>query len=60
MFTTDAAIDAKAVQERLKEANATALMVPRSVITVTELPLLGSGKTDYQALNRLALEQVKP
>jgi acyl-[acyl-carrier-protein]-phospholipid O-acyltransferase/long-chain-fatty-acid--[acyl-carrier-protein] ligase len=60
MFTTDAGIDAKAVQEKLKEANATALMVPRSVITLAELPLLGSGKTDYLTLNRMAIEQVKP
>ena len=60
MFTTDAAIDAKAVQERLKQANSTALMVPRNVISVAELPLLGSGKTDYQTLNRMAHEQVKP
>ena len=60
LFTTDAAIDAKAVQEKLKQANATALMVPRNVINVTELPLLGSGKTDYQTLNRMAHEQVKP
>ena len=35
-------------------------MVPRSVITLAELPLLGSGKTDYMTLNRLATEQVKP
>jgi hypothetical protein len=35
-------------------------MVPRTVIALPELPLLGSGKTDYQTLNRLALEQVKP
>lgn len=60
MFTTDPVIDAKAVQEKLKAQNATALMVPRNVITVAELPLLGSGKTDYQALNRMANEQVKP
>ncbi|PZF75576.1 acyl-[ACP]--phospholipid O-acyltransferase [Aestuariivirga litoralis] len=60
MFTTDAALDARAVQEKLKAANATALMMPRNVIAVKELPLLGSGKTDYQALNRMAAEQVKP
>ena len=45
---------------RLKAGGATALMVPRNVIVVTELPLLGSGKTDYQTLNRMAREQVKP
>jgi hypothetical protein len=35
-------------------------MLPRNVIALKELPLLGSGKTDYQALNRMAREQVKP
>ena len=47
-------------KEKLKAANATALTIPRQVITVAELPLLGSGKTDYQSLNRMAKEQVKP
>ncbi|MFO1131261.1 MAG: hypothetical protein U1E16_04510 [Hyphomicrobiales bacterium] len=60
LFTTDGAIDARAVQEKLKESNTTALMVPRNVITVTGAFPFGSGKTDYQALNRMALEQVKP
>ena len=60
MFTTDAALDSNAVQAKLKEQNATALMVPRNVIAMKELPLLGSGKTDYQALSRMAHEQVKP
>ena len=60
MFTTDEAVDANAVQEKLKSAGTPALMVPRNVITLKELPLLGSGKTDYQALSRMAHEQVKP
>ena len=59
MFTTDGALDAAAVQDRMKAAGATALMIPRNVINLPELPLLGSGKTDYQALNRLARDQVK-
>ena len=60
MFTTGEAIDARRVTEALKAAGTPALMVPRNVIFVAELPLLGSGKTDYQTLNRMALEQVKP
>jgi acyl-[acyl-carrier-protein]-phospholipid O-acyltransferase/long-chain-fatty-acid--[acyl-carrier-protein] ligase len=60
MFTTDEAIDQRRVAEALKTSSTPALMVPRSVIALKELPLLGSGKTDYQTLNRMAREQVKP
>jgi acyl-[acyl-carrier-protein]-phospholipid O-acyltransferase/long-chain-fatty-acid--[acyl-carrier-protein] ligase len=60
MFTTDATIDARRTADALKALTTPALLVPRTVIALPELPLLGSGKTDYQTLNRLALEQVKP
>ncbi len=60
LFTTDEALDPAKVQEGLKSGGSPALLVPRNVIAVTELPLLGSGKTDYQALNRMARDQVKP
>ncbi|WP_421693440.1 acyl-[ACP]--phospholipid O-acyltransferase [Aestuariivirga sp.] len=60
MFTTDATLDAPKVAEAMKAQGATALIVPRTVIALEALPLLGSGKTDYQALNRLAQAQVKP
>jgi acyl-[acyl-carrier-protein]-phospholipid O-acyltransferase/long-chain-fatty-acid--[acyl-carrier-protein] ligase len=60
MFTTDATIDARRTADALKVLTTPALLVPRTVIALPELPLLGSGKTDYQTLNRLALEQVKP
>jgi acyl-[acyl-carrier-protein]-phospholipid O-acyltransferase / long-chain-fatty-acid--[acyl-carrier-protein] ligase len=59
MFTTGTALDPKKVAEGLKSAGASALMVPRNVIHLKELPVLGSGKTDYLTLNRLAREQVK-
>jgi acyl-[acyl-carrier-protein]-phospholipid O-acyltransferase/long-chain-fatty-acid--[acyl-carrier-protein] ligase len=60
MFTADETIDAGRVAEVLKETATPALMIPRNVIALKELPLLGSGKTDYQTLNRTAREQVKP
>jgi acyl-[acyl-carrier-protein]-phospholipid O-acyltransferase/long-chain-fatty-acid--[acyl-carrier-protein] ligase len=59
MFTSDASLDARKVSDGMKAAGATALMVPRNVITLKELPVLGSGKTDYVTLNKLAREQVK-
>jgi acyl-[acyl-carrier-protein]-phospholipid O-acyltransferase/long-chain-fatty-acid--[acyl-carrier-protein] ligase len=60
MFTADETIDAGRVSEVLKETATPALMIPRNVIALKELPLLGSGKTDYQTLNRVAREKVKP
>lgn len=60
LFTTDATLDATKVADGLKALGIAALMVPRNVLTLADLPLLGSGKTDYQALNRMALEKVKP
>ena len=59
LFTTDAGMDRKRVADGLKKAGATELMFPKTVITLAELPALGSGKTDYVSLNRLAHEKVK-
>ncbi len=60
MFTTDETLDAKKVLEAMKAAGSTALLIPRNVIALPELPVLGSGKTDYLSLNNLAREKVKP
>ena len=35
-------------------------MMPRIIIHVETMPILGSGKTDYVTLNRLAREKVAP
>jgi acyl-[acyl-carrier-protein]-phospholipid O-acyltransferase/long-chain-fatty-acid--[acyl-carrier-protein] ligase len=48
--TRDALIDA-AHREGLPE-----IAIPRDVVQVATLPLLGSGKTDYAAVLRLAAE----
>ena len=60
MFTSEASLDSKKVADAMKANGATALQVPRNVIHLDILPVLGSGKTDYLTLNRLAREQVKP
>jgi acyl-[acyl-carrier-protein]-phospholipid O-acyltransferase/long-chain-fatty-acid--[acyl-carrier-protein] ligase len=60
MFTTDETLDAKRVLDGMKAAGSTALMIPRNVIVLPELPVLGSGKTDYLKLNNIAREKVKP
>ena len=44
MFTTDATLDAPKVAEAMKAQGATALIVPRIVIALEALPLLGSGQ----------------
>lgn len=36
------------------------IMVPKAVLVVDKLPLLGSGKTDYPAVQKLATEQPVP
>ena len=59
LFTTDERLDRKRVSDGIKAAGATELMIPRTVIKLKEMPLLGSGKTDYVTIGRLALEQVK-
>jgi len=59
LFTTDNTLDRARVSEGMKHAGATDLMIPRSIGAVKEMPLLGSGKTDYVTLNRLAREKVK-
>ena len=59
LFTTAETLDRKQLADGLKKEGATELMVPRNILHLKELLVLGSGKTDYVALNRLAREQVK-
>jgi acyl-[acyl-carrier-protein]-phospholipid O-acyltransferase / long-chain-fatty-acid--[acyl-carrier-protein] ligase len=59
MFTTLPKPDRKSIATGLKDLGASDLMIPKTLISVAELPVLGSGKTDYVSLNRMALERVK-
>ncbi len=58
MFTTQRNIDRKAMATAMKAEGANELMIPKTICELDELPVLGSGKTDYVTLNRLAREKV--
>jgi acyl-[acyl-carrier-protein]-phospholipid O-acyltransferase/long-chain-fatty-acid--[acyl-carrier-protein] ligase len=54
LFTTEAALDRAALQEAAHRLGLPELAVPRKVVRVEQLPLLGTGKTDYVTLKRMA------
>jgi len=60
LFTTDSELNRDRLMRGMKESKTVELMIPKTVIALKELPVLGSGKTDYLSLNRMAREQVKP
>ncbi len=59
LFTTQPKPDRKLLGDGMKQQGATDLMVPKTLVTMEQLPLLGSGKTDYVALNRMALDKAE-
>jgi acyl-[acyl-carrier-protein]-phospholipid O-acyltransferase / long-chain-fatty-acid--[acyl-carrier-protein] ligase len=58
LFTTMKKPDRKAIASAMKAEGASELMIPKTILELDLLPVLGSGKTDYVTLNRLAREQV--
>lgn len=58
LVTTAPEADLNALREYGKEVGADALTIPQDVIRIDELPMLGSGKTDYPAARRIALERL--
>ena len=57
MITTKVGATRAEVLAHMKTRGATELMAPSEIFIVDALPLLGSGKTDYVELNRLARER---
>ena len=56
LFTTIDKPERAAISEGLKNRGASDLMVPKVLVHLDEIPLLGSGKTDYVTLTRISLE----
>lgn len=54
LFTTDAGLEREAILQAARTLGAPELAVPRRIEHLKELPLLGTGKTDYVSLRRLA------
>ncbi|MGE5386669.1 MAG: bifunctional acyl-ACP--phospholipid O-acyltransferase/long-chain-fatty-acid--ACP ligase [Betaproteobacteria bacterium] len=56
LFTTDAALGREQLAAKARELGLPELAVPRKIRLVAALPLLGTGKTDYVTLKKLAEE----
>jgi len=57
LITTRGELTRKELARAMKEAGAPELYVPRDILPVEELPVLGSGKTDYVTLAAMAREK---
>jgi acyl-[acyl-carrier-protein]-phospholipid O-acyltransferase/long-chain-fatty-acid--[acyl-carrier-protein] ligase len=59
LFTTDSHLSRDALVQAAKAAGAPELAVARQIVHMEELPLLGTGKTDYVTLKKLAESQAQ-
>lgn len=50
LYTTNQKADRKELQEHAKAAGVTELSVPKSIVTLDKIPVLGTGKVDYKGL----------
>ena len=56
LVTEDAGMDYKRIKAVAEKEGIPEIMLPRTVIHVESLPVLGTGKTDYPSIERLARE----
>mgnify|MGYP001395045949 FL=1 len=57
LFTDHAGATAEELQAWCKANGASELAVPKKIVVVDEIPVLGSGKTDYVVMQRIAAER---
>ena len=60
LITTERDATREALQKQVKASGATELSVPAHILVVDNIPLLGSGKTDYVAAGALAQRAFRP
>ena len=58
LVTTAEEAEPNALREFGKQAGVAELMVPGDIVKVAEMPLLGTGKTDYTSARRIAMEML--
>jgi acyl-[acyl-carrier-protein]-phospholipid O-acyltransferase / long-chain-fatty-acid--[acyl-carrier-protein] ligase len=58
LVTTASEADASQLRQFAKASEASELILPHDIIKTAELPRLGTGKIDYVAVRRLAIEQL--
>ncbi|KUJ73022.1 AMP-dependent synthetase [Thiomicrospira sp. WB1] len=54
LVTNDESLSRQGIRQAAQNANVSDLMVPRTVILVESIPVLGTGKTDYPAVQKIA------
>lgn len=54
LFSTDPALTREALEARVKELGLPGTAVPRKIVVLEKLPMLGTGKIDYVGLAKLA------
>ena len=59
LVTTADDADPDELRQFGKQAGAAELMVPNDIVKVEEIPVLGSGKTDYVSTRKLAIERLR-
>jgi acyl-[acyl-carrier-protein]-phospholipid O-acyltransferase / long-chain-fatty-acid--[acyl-carrier-protein] ligase len=58
MFTTLDKPDRKKIADGLRSLGVSDLMIPKNIFQLESMPMLGSGKTDYVTVARMAKEKV--
>lgn len=58
LLTTAEGVDAEALRRCGKQTGAAEIMLPDGIVRVQEIPMLGSGKTDYVSARRVAMESL--
>lgn len=59
LLTTLEKLSRKLLSDALKKTGVVELMIPRTIVEIDELPVLGSGKTDYVTINSIARDKTE-